>query len=175
MAVGAGGGGREAGGMFPGFRESCGAWSRPPQPSERRWARVHDQIETSLRPVAATAASAWRPWQNRWFRRGVFATLVAAVPAVSAAAMLLISAMSQGPTSSGVGHAGDMEAPGDVLSIVGPGDVEIVSIRPADAGHLVVGQPPASEDLQLVAAGDIQLDSVLPAEDGEIPQVTMGG
>ena len=159
--------------------ENVSLWNTvgPPPPSERDWNDVRARIEHALLPTGGAARRRWQPWQNRWFRRGILAAAAAVVPSAAAAAVVLISLLAQRPTNplEIVTPLPDVESNTGVFSIVQPNDVEIVSVRPADSKHLVVGQSPLNEDVALAAATEIQLESVQPARDGPIPEVSMGG
>jgi hypothetical protein len=145
---------------------------RPANPSEQQWNDLHSRIAESVHSDAAVGPTRVR--RSRWLRRGLLATIVAAVPAATAAAVTLIVVLGRHPATP-VHGPGSTDDGADAIVTTLPEDIDIQSMRPADARHLVVGQPPYPDEVTLVAVTDIQLDGVLPSRDGTMPEVSLVG
>jgi hypothetical protein len=56
------------------------------------------------------------------------------------------------------------------LSVVSPGDVEIVSMDDRDRGVLVVGQPPVNQPMELMTEDEVQVNK-MPEGPGRVVQL----
>jgi hypothetical protein len=141
----------------------------PPAPSSRAWDRVWSGVQggESRRPPQ-------RPiWPNRWMRRGLMALAMAITPAAAAAVVLAVSLDRPAAPEQGV-QLPDSESTEETLIVARTSDVEIRSIRDADAPLLVVGDPPWTQPISLATSGDVRLDGVRPDGDGMMPAAHMG-
>jgi anti-sigma factor RsiW len=158
-------------------RTSVEAWLRghPEAAAEiegqRRLARLW-QATTPAEPESAMWASLLARLQDRCFgsrsARPHPRWLMRAGGIAGLAATLLLTLFWQRAT-------GPVEDPaaGRTLTIVSPDDVEIVSLRAADRGTLVVGVPPVTGTLVLASAADVEFEGIEPAADGMVPEVHM--
>jgi hypothetical protein len=63
--------------------------------------------------------------------------------------------------------------PEEPFPVASAEDVDIISVEAADAGTLVIGEPPLKEPLVWASAGDVTLERVEPDWDGMVPEVRM--
>ncbi len=147
-------------------------WSslHPPAPSAQTWSQVWNRVERGIDSAKPTV----HPPRNHWWRRGLFAAAVMLVPATAAAIMIGIEVNRPGLMQPAVEPAppNPFEEP---FAVATNDDVEILSVRDADARFLVVGDIPFDEPLTLADPADVRLQAVHPDAEGNLPQVQMGG
>lgn len=136
-------------------------WLAPPEPRPEAWDRVWANVAVAAAPVRVA-----RPYS--WPRR--LAVLVALALPTTAAAILLATSFPRLP---------DPVPPRplpveETLDVAREGDVELVSVRNADAEAIVVGKPLLNEPLALATAADVRVDDLKPAPDGMVPFVPTG-
>jgi hypothetical protein len=61
----------------------------------------------------------------------------------------------------------------ELLEVVAPNNVEIVSLHASDMFRLVVGSPPVNGPLELIAPGDVEVESMEPGSDGIMPEANL--
>ncbi|HLW64457.1 MAG TPA: hypothetical protein VKS79_03995, partial [Gemmataceae bacterium] len=100
--------------------------------------------------------------------------ILLAVPAIAAAAAILLafSPLWRPPSALPVKN-GD-ENTEAIYSVASQQDVEIISVRPADLPHVVVGESPLGEKLTFVSAADVYVQGLQPDLDGMTPRVQTG-
>jgi anti-sigma-K factor RskA len=124
----------------------------PIEPEGAKWATVLARVESGLRSHSLPL------WRSQLIRMGAAAALAAAV-------MLLVCRHRPEPTEGPVR--------GELLAVVSPDDVDILSLRAADRVTLVVGVPPVTEPLVLASPRDVELERIEPDGDGVIPDIHM--
>jgi anti-sigma factor RsiW len=145
-----------------------------PLPADERW-------QATLGGIAAATLSGVAMKKNggkrgRGWRRLVRPWFLAVVGLASAAAVLLaVFAPWRAPAPVVVTtpHGND-ENTETVFSVATTKDVDIISVRPADLPHVVVGEPPIPETLTFASAADVKVHGTLPDWDGMKPNVHSG-
>jgi anti-sigma factor RsiW len=128
----------------------------PPEPSEAVWSSVLERIEQDVRH----AGEPRRIERGRRWRAGI-----AALGTVAAGILLLL-----------VPRPGTMPVPvaaEEAFPVASAEEVEIHSVAVADAGALVVGEPPLPVPIVLMAAGDATLKKIEADPGGRRPEVRM--
>lgn len=145
----------EAAAEIEGQRRLAGLWqaTTPAEPETASWPNMLARVECAL--VRCRSA---RSRSRRLIQIGA---------AGLAAGLLLALLSSRGP--------GPVQQPaaGELLAVVSPDDVEIVSLHAADRATLVVGVPPVTGPLVLASVGDVELEGVEPDIDGMVPSIHM--
>src|SRR5262249_46151419 len=137
----------------------------PPDPGPTKWAGVLANIEAALAPRSQAAGPAPRSvWSAvRW--GGLAAAAAAVALAVGAPgprwpAAVLDRSAPQAPVQA--------DAPFPLLT---EGDVNILSVRPADAAGLLVGVVPMPDEVELVSATDVTVHSPRPDDEPADPMI----
>ncbi|HXG11820.1 MAG TPA: hypothetical protein VNK04_18840 [Gemmataceae bacterium] len=125
----------------------------PPEPSEAAWSRTAARIEAAL-----TAAARARP--GRRLRRAW------GLAALAAAAAVVLAVILSRPAGVAPPPAPEVVEP---LPVATADDIEIISMDPADARALVVGEPPVSGPLALLGPGEAAVDQVKSDMEGMAP------
>jgi len=141
----------------------------PNFPDEARWSTVYRNI------LASVQASRERPLDSgsriRRLRRSW--PFLLAVPLLGGAAAILFALLPQGGKPVVLTKGGE-DAAEKVYSVATQEDVDIVSVRPADWPHVVVGEHPLGEKVIFVSAADINVQGLQPDWDGMTPQLQSG-
>jgi anti-sigma factor RsiW len=140
-------------------RQNVELWNQvsPPMPSNAHWQSVLNHIEDAVDRG---------PGVRHRRRRGVLVMVLG--PLAAAAAVIAFLVFGHATPSIHVPMASDLDD-SEMLRIASPAEIEIVSIRPADSGALVIGELPVRETLVLASPLDVRLDGMTPAPDGELP------
>jgi anti-sigma-K factor RskA len=162
--------------LVQGHRNLLRLWreTAPVEPSEKVWRDVLEQIAgqgsrievatpQSTGASADVSGSSWRG-HGRWVGTALLA-------AAAAAAVVLVLFAPHKERIPLLPEEGLVEL-GNELSILGPEDVNLVSLEAADSRLLVVGDPPLQEreSLILVAMGDVTNVDIKPDKNGFAPQ-----
>jgi anti-sigma factor RsiW len=137
--------------------------TRPEDPTEgswrwaraRAWWRAQDRVERARARVRSSGAHPFPRWRG--------------VAIAAAAASILLGWYLRSPVADDA-VASDPAGP---FLVASSGEVEIVSLDPADAHVLVVGEPPTEEAFVTASAGDVLVKSVQPDTDGMMPRVRL--
>jgi hypothetical protein len=143
-------------------RYFCELWRAmvPRDPTESDWARA------ALR-CANRRASA-RPRRLFSWEWAVLSRLNRHTAATAALAATLLLALTLGPLPPGPKPA-PPAVPIDEFPVLAPGDVEIISLDPADSERLVIGEVPLREPVVPMLPADIHFTSMRPDADGVVP------
>ena len=139
----------------------------PNYPEEARWSTVYRNI------LASVQAGQERQLHSGLGRLRRSWPFLIAVPLLAGAAAVLLALLP--PVGKPVvSTKGGEDAAESVYSVATQEDVEIVSVRPADWPHVVVGEPPLGEKLTFVSAADVNVEGLQPDWDGMTPQLQLG-
>jgi len=148
-------------------------WSglAPPLPAEERWQTVLPQIEQAVFPgiEPKTGSRARRPGLRRFFWPGFFALV-----GVTTAAAVLFALLPLGRNHPPVQPRTEDENTESVYSVASSQDVDIISVRPNDWPHVVVGEQPVPDSMTFVSAADVKFHGLQPDGDGMMPHVQSG-
>jgi hypothetical protein len=142
----------------------------PPPPCPLAWAGVLTGIAASLEranPVTPTPARTGH-FPGRSALLGVVAASVAVLIGGPEWRRPLAVLPSDTPAAPAITAA-------DGFLVMNNVDVDILSLRPADATILLVGVSPLPEALEFAAAGDVTVHSVQPGPDGTRPEMADDG
>jgi anti-sigma factor RsiW len=155
--------------------------TRPAEPEPGAWEAVQAGIaaclaQTGRRIVEAADKRGLEPRiRVRPWRRLLGLVAVGGMAAGLLLVMLLPQHQGKPPVLARSSDRAKIEvekpAAVEMLEVVAPDDVEIVSLRADDRGTLVVGEPPVSEPLALASPGDVAFERIEPAADGMVPEV----
>lgn len=147
-------------------------WSSvdPPNPTQSAWAAVWNKVERGIDNFQPRV----QPHRTQWWRRGLIAVVLAITPTAAAAVLVGVAMNQQSavetPVSPRTGESID-----EPFTVATTSDVEILSVRDADAPFLVVGDAPLNEPVSLANADEVRLDGIRPDWDGAVPNVQLGG
>jgi len=130
-------------------------------------------LYASTRAFEPTEA-AWQAAASRSRRRTIVrvdsvrrpALWTARSAAIAAAAAVLIAALVVGPRPDG-----QIRDDLPVLQVLGPHEVEIISLDDRDHGAIMIGQAPKLENMVAVTPADVQITSAMAGPDGRKPQI----
>jgi hypothetical protein len=143
----------------------------PVLPSQEQWQAMLPQIESAL--FAGVAPKPQNVVRPRHIRRLFWTGLFSVAGLATAAALVLAFTLPWRPHSLPSTPV-EEERPEPVYSVATPQDVDIVSVRPADMPHVVVGEPPVPQSMTFVSATDVKVHGLLPDGDGMMPHVQSG-
>ena len=143
---------------------------QPAAPSEDAWAKVWKNVERGIDEQRPRV----RGPRNRWWRRGLLAAVLAVTPTAAAAVAIGLAIQPPAAVNPQVAPT-EPESIEEPFAVATINDVEILSVRDADASCLVVGESPLNEPITLANSTDVRLDSLPPDWDGQIPQAELGG
>jgi hypothetical protein len=135
---------------------------RPEEPSEAQWAFAEARCAERLASYSAVRSVVWQKARPRLLPAVTLRTF-----ALGALAATLLLAVTLGPLPPRAENGSAV----DEFPVLSPGDVNIISVDPADMGALVIGEAPMSGPFVAAAPGDVSVTSMRPAMDGVVPVV----
>jgi anti-sigma factor RsiW len=145
----------------------------PNLPGEVRWNAVLHNVKAGIGVGISPAEQGHSGSRLAKLRRGW--PLLLAVPVIAAAAAILVALAPLGrpPTTPPAVKNGDDNSE-SVYSVASQQDVEIISVRPADWQHVVVGESPLADKVTFATAADVNVHGVQPDWDGMTPRLQSG-
>jgi anti-sigma factor RsiW len=155
---------------FSGTNRSVWQVAVPNLPDEARWNAVLRNVKAGIGigPAEQThSGSRFAKLRRTW-------PILLAVPVIAAAAAILLALapLWRPPTTPPVRNGDDNSE--SVYSVASQQDVDIISVRPADWQHVIVGESPLSEKVVFASAADVNVHGLQPDWDGMTPRVQSG-
>jgi anti-sigma factor RsiW len=142
----------------------------PDLPDDARWNAVIRNVKAGVGIIPAEQNHSGSRLAK--LRRGW--PLLLAVPMIAAAAAIVVALAPLWRPPTTLPIKGPEENADSVFSVASQQDVEIISVRPADWQHVVVGESPLGEKVTFVSAADVYVHGLQPDWDGMTPRVQSG-
>ncbi|HEV3145871.1 MAG TPA: hypothetical protein VGZ47_18420 [Gemmataceae bacterium] len=142
----------------------------PQLPADERWNAAFRDIVAGIGaspPLRSDSGSRLSRLRRNW-------PYLLAVPMLAGAAAILLALLPIWRPQPMVPNKGVSDNSESAYSVASPQDVEIVSVRPADWSHVVVGEPLLGEKVTFVSTADVNIQELQPDSDGMTPRLQSG-